>query len=308
MRASLPLLLALTACASQDAKITGQAPAPIEQGRPSRASPRGATRDLRAAVAEIAAEAERRIVVAPGIDESVSIDIAGLPWRSAIKMVALEARCAIDEIAGGALVLTRAPFPTPLGGATLVRAQDPERALGSSRGVDAAGGPMLTTLIRLENVSWAKHCASILSPPAAHWGAFPIPKYLPQDLQGWPLFQALRQVVDARPADNYAVQYDIDSHAILIRADPATTQNLRAIIEAADRLPTPLDLTAIRWPLPSQVGTCLINGHVLARGQAVHDRSGAEVPGLVFIGAGRGRACFRTDDGFYVQALPGLGP
>ena len=64
---------------------------------------------LRVVLERISAEARREIVLAPGIEDRVSVDYRGCPWRLAAEIAAMSAGCVVRE--DGIRLLVRRPEP-----------------------------------------------------------------------------------------------------------------------------------------------------------------------------------------------------
>ncbi|GEM_PF-4491519 len=67
---------------------------------------------LRVVLERISLEARREIVLAPGIEDRVSVDYRGCPWRLAAEIAAMSAGCVVRE--DGIRLLVRRPEPVTL--------------------------------------------------------------------------------------------------------------------------------------------------------------------------------------------------
>ena len=98
--------------AAQEAP-SAQQPDEIEtaaQGdRASRLTLRLKERDLRDVVASIAKKANVNIIMDPGIEANVSVDLADVHWRQALDLVAEQADCVVAEQEGGVLKVEKPP-------------------------------------------------------------------------------------------------------------------------------------------------------------------------------------------------------
>ncbi|MBM4059568.1 MAG: hypothetical protein FJ265_00515 [Planctomycetes bacterium] len=105
----------------QDPKAAPTATRPAPQGREAeiRAEAEGdrasrltlklKDRDLRDVVASIAKKANVNIIMDPGIEEPVTIDLQDVHWRQALELVAEQAGCIVGEAAGSVLKVEKPP-------------------------------------------------------------------------------------------------------------------------------------------------------------------------------------------------------
>ena len=77
--------------------------------RSSRLTLRLKDRDLRDVVASIRKKASVNIIMEPGIESTVSIDLADVHWRQALELVAEQADCVVTELDGGVLKVEKPP-------------------------------------------------------------------------------------------------------------------------------------------------------------------------------------------------------
>jgi type IV pilus assembly protein PilQ len=77
--------------------------------RASRLTLRLKDRDLRDVVASIRKKASVNIIMEPGIEATVSIDLADVHWRQALELVAEQAECVVTELEGGVLKVEKPP-------------------------------------------------------------------------------------------------------------------------------------------------------------------------------------------------------
>ena len=77
--------------------------------RASRLTLRLKDRDLRDVVASIRKKASVNIIMEPGIEATVSIDLADVHWRQALELVAEQAECVVTELDGGVLKVEKPP-------------------------------------------------------------------------------------------------------------------------------------------------------------------------------------------------------
>ena len=77
--------------------------------RASRLTLRLKDRDLRDVVASIRKKASVNIIMEPGIESTVSIDLADVHWRQALELVAEQADCVVTELDGGVLKVEKPP-------------------------------------------------------------------------------------------------------------------------------------------------------------------------------------------------------
>ncbi|MEQ1630804.1 MAG: hypothetical protein ABL997_00430 [Planctomycetota bacterium] len=77
--------------------------------RASRLTLRLKDRDLRDVIASIRRKANVNIIMEPGIEATVSIDLADVHWRQALDLVAEQAECVVTELDGGVLKVEKPP-------------------------------------------------------------------------------------------------------------------------------------------------------------------------------------------------------
>jgi len=83
--------------------------AEAEGDRASRLTLKLKDRDLRDVVASIRRKANVNIVMDPGIDATVTIDLQDIHWRQALELVAEQANCIVHEVGGGVLKVEKPP-------------------------------------------------------------------------------------------------------------------------------------------------------------------------------------------------------
>jgi type IV pilus assembly protein PilQ len=89
---------------SKEGEIQGEA-----GDRSSRLSLKLKDRDLRDVVASVRRKASVNIIMDPGIEEAVTIDLQDVPWRQALDLVAEQAGCVVTELQGGVLKVEKPP-------------------------------------------------------------------------------------------------------------------------------------------------------------------------------------------------------
>ncbi len=125
MVGALALVSSLAVATAQETQPTApqqpaaQQPKPQAQGedietaaagdRASRLTLRLKDRDLRDVVASIRKKASVNIIMEPGIESTVSIDLADVHWRQALDLVAEQADCVVTELDGGVLKVEKPP-------------------------------------------------------------------------------------------------------------------------------------------------------------------------------------------------------
>ena len=104
--AALPAQQEATAQASQQQEgVSSQS----EGDRASRLTLRLRDRDLREVVQSIRRKTSSNIIMEPGIEESVTIDLQDVHWRQALSLVAEQAQCIVTEAEGGVLKVEKPP-------------------------------------------------------------------------------------------------------------------------------------------------------------------------------------------------------
>ena len=104
--AALPAQQEATAQASQQQEgVSSQS----EGDRASRLTLRLRDRDLREVVQSIRRKTSSNIIMEPGIEESVTIDLQDVHWRQALSLVAEQAQCIVTEADGGVLKVEKPP-------------------------------------------------------------------------------------------------------------------------------------------------------------------------------------------------------
>jgi type IV pilus assembly protein PilQ len=96
---------AATEAAQQQEGISSQA----EGDRASRLTLRLRDRDLREVVQSIRRKTNSNIIMDPGIEESVTIDLQDVHWRQALALVVEQAQCIVSEGEGGVLKIEKPP-------------------------------------------------------------------------------------------------------------------------------------------------------------------------------------------------------
>ncbi|MGE3172952.1 MAG: hypothetical protein AB7O97_10040 [Planctomycetota bacterium] len=99
------------------ASLAAQEPTEAQDGiqtaaqgdRASRLTLRLKDRDLRDVVASIRRKASVNIIMDPGIDATVTVDLADVHWRQALEIVAEQAECVVAEVEGGVLRVEKPP-------------------------------------------------------------------------------------------------------------------------------------------------------------------------------------------------------
>ena len=80
-----------------------------EGDRASRLSLRLRDRDLREVVQSIRRKTSSNIIMAPDIEETVTIELEDVHWRQALSLVAEQAQCIVTEVEGGVLKIEKPP-------------------------------------------------------------------------------------------------------------------------------------------------------------------------------------------------------
>lgn len=80
-----------------------------EGDRASRLTLRLRDRDLREVVQSIRRKTSSNIIMEPGIEETVTIDLEDVHWRQALALVAEQAQCIVTEAEGGVLKVEKPP-------------------------------------------------------------------------------------------------------------------------------------------------------------------------------------------------------
>ena len=82
---------------------------PAAGDRASRLTLRLRDRDLREVVQSIRRKTSSNIIMEPGIEETVTIDLQDVHWRQALELVAEQAQCIVTEAEGGVLKVEKPP-------------------------------------------------------------------------------------------------------------------------------------------------------------------------------------------------------
>ena len=80
-----------------------------EGDRASRLTLRLKDRDLRDVVQSIRRKTNMNIIMEPGIEQPVTIDLQDVPWRQALSLVAEQAGCIVTEVDAGVLKVEKPP-------------------------------------------------------------------------------------------------------------------------------------------------------------------------------------------------------
>ena len=122
--------------------------------RSSRLTLRLKDRDLRDVVASIRKKASVNIIMEPGIESTVSIDLADVHWRQALELVAEQADCVVTELDGGVLKVEKPPRCTfAFDNADIGMVID---TIGKISGANIVTAPEVKGQIslRLKNIPW----------------------------------------------------------------------------------------------------------------------------------------------------------
>lgn len=169
----LAALLPLAVCHAQDPapqqqQPAGQQPKPedirseAESDRSSRLTLRLKDRDLREVVASIRKKANANIIIDPSIEATVTIDLQDVPWRSALTLVAEQARCIVTEAEGGVLKVENPPKTTfSFENTDIQKVVD---TIAKISGANIAVAPEVkgTITVRLKNIPWRDALESVV--------------------------------------------------------------------------------------------------------------------------------------------------
>ncbi|MFN6144722.1 MAG: hypothetical protein ACK5AL_00010 [Planctomycetota bacterium] len=166
-------MLPLAVCHAQDPapqqqQPAGQQPKPedirseAESDRSSRLTLRLKDRDLREVVASIRKKANANIIIDPSIEATVTIDLQDVPWRSALTLVAEQARCIVTEAEGGVLKVENPPKTTfSFENTDIQKVVD---TIAKISGANIAVAPEVkgTITVRLKNIPWRDALESVV--------------------------------------------------------------------------------------------------------------------------------------------------
>ncbi|MFN6193796.1 MAG: hypothetical protein ACK5BN_08240 [Planctomycetota bacterium] len=166
-------MLPLAVCHAQDPapqqqQPAGQQPKPedirseAESDRSSRLTLRLKDRDLREVVASIRKKANANIIIDPSIEATVTIDLQDVPWRSALSLVAEQARCIVTEAECGVLKVENPPKTTfSFENTDIQKVVD---TIAKISGANIAVAPEVkgTITVRLKNIPWRDALESVV--------------------------------------------------------------------------------------------------------------------------------------------------
>jgi len=175
----LAALLSLAICHAQDPaqqpqqqqqqqQPAAQQPKPeeirseAESDRSSRLTLRLKDRDLREVVASIRKKANANIIIDPSIEATVTIDLQDVPWRSALTLVAEQARCIVSEADGGVLKVENPPKTTFSFENTDIQKVIDTIAKISGANIAVAPEVKGTVTVRLKNIPWRDALESVV--------------------------------------------------------------------------------------------------------------------------------------------------
>ncbi|MBM3960305.1 MAG: hypothetical protein FJ306_00140 [Planctomycetes bacterium] len=173
----LAALLSLAVCHAQDPaqqpqpqqqQPAAQQPKPeeirseAESDRSSRLTLRLKDRDLREVVASIRKKANANIIIDPAIEATVTIDLQDVPWRSALTLVAEQARCIVSEADGGVLRVENPPKTTFSFENTDIQKVIDTIAKISGANIAVAPEVKGTVTVRLKNIPWRDALESVV--------------------------------------------------------------------------------------------------------------------------------------------------
>lgn len=120
-------------------------------------------KDLREIVEEIGRKVGKNILVAPGVEERITVTLRDLPWPDAVKVVAGLAKCDIEESVPGVLLLTQPPKVTIQFQDANVRTVLQLLAAYSGKNIIISPDVKGKVSLDLKNVHWLKALKSIVS-------------------------------------------------------------------------------------------------------------------------------------------------
>ena len=133
-----------------------------ESDRSSRLTLRLKDRDLREVVASIRKKANANIIIDPSIEATVTIDLQDVPWRSALTLVAEQARCIVSEADGGVLKVENPPKTTFSFENTDIQKVIDTIAKISGANIAVAPEVKGTVTVRLKNIPWRDALESVV--------------------------------------------------------------------------------------------------------------------------------------------------
>ncbi|MBL4850069.1 MAG: hypothetical protein JKY65_31455 [Planctomycetes bacterium] len=99
-------------------------------------------------MSEIGRQTGTTIQVAPGVEETLTLNLVGIPWRKTVEVIAKMTRCQVREVRPGLLLLEQlALVTTTLEGAPIAVAC---QSIAESAGIDVVLGPGVTGTVRLD--------------------------------------------------------------------------------------------------------------------------------------------------------------
>jgi len=118
--------------------------------------------DLRQVMEDIGRKVGRNILVAPGIEETVTITLRDLPWLNAVRIISKLKKCEIEETVEGVLLLTQPPKVTIQFNDTNVRTVLQLLAAYSGKNIIISPAVTGKVTLDLKDVHWEKALESIV--------------------------------------------------------------------------------------------------------------------------------------------------
>ncbi|MDF1667611.1 MAG: hypothetical protein P1V97_38090, partial [Planctomycetota bacterium] len=119
-------------------------------------------KDLRAVMEEIGRKVGRNILVAPGVEETVTITLRDIPWTDAVKIIAKLTKCDIEQAAPKVLLLTQPPKVTIEFADANVRTVLQLLAAYSGKNIIIAPEVVGKITLSLKDVHWLRALESIV--------------------------------------------------------------------------------------------------------------------------------------------------
>lgn len=175
-----------------------------EGDKASRLTLRLKDRDLREVVASIRKKANANIIMDPGIEASVTIDLQDVHWRQALTLVAEQARCIVTEGEGGVLKVENPPKTTFSFENTDIQKVVDTIAKISGANIVVAPEVKGTITVRLKNIPWRDALDAVVK------------------TLGFVVVEEQRGILRVVPAAN--IQQDLETATIQLRfVRPAST-------------------------------------------------------------------------------------
>lgn len=119
-------------------------------------------KDLRTVMEEIGRKVGRNILVAPGVEETVTITLRDIPWTDAVKIIAKLTKCDIEQAAPKVLLLTQPPKVTIEFADANVRTVLQLLAAYSGKNIIIAPEVVGKITLSLKDVHWLRALESIV--------------------------------------------------------------------------------------------------------------------------------------------------